>query len=287
MKKCSAKYVDIRGGGKELGRGRVKMGVADYKKYYFKDFKNIELRSCGVYGIRSRMTGETYIGSTGETFKQRWGDHIEDLHYRTHSNYNLLESWYDHSFEDFEFFILKPINYECDRDHIYRLEQEYVDEYLVSRKPLFNIILNMKKSSDGERYLHLKAKERFKELFANTFLETELSEVEIDEIIDTDINTIEQLMECVDYITPMEYEGVRLFISQNIANRGNVRWQYDDFDICCCNTIKCPFYSKQYHYCKKYDEQMAETWYKPTWCFQFYDEYEPSAKMTENKGRWF
>ncbi len=64
----------------DMNRKNLEMTVSAYKNYYFKDFKNIELRSCGVYGLRNKVTGETYIGSTGETFKQRWGKHIEDLH---------------------------------------------------------------------------------------------------------------------------------------------------------------------------------------------------------------
>lgn len=260
------------------------MGVADYKKYYFKGFKNIELRSCGVYGIRNKTTNQTYIGSTGETFKQRWSKHIDDLHYGIHRNHQLLGSWYDCKFEDFEFFILKPISYECDRDHIYRLEQEYIDEYLINRKDLFNIILNTKKDSDADRFLNLRAKEKFKELFLATFYESDLSECEVDEIADYDIDTIEMLMECADYITPMEYEGVRLFISQNIANRGVARWEHDDFDICCCSTVKCRFYDKQRHYCRQYDYHMAEVWYKPTWCFNFKDEYVVNLELYDEQG---
>lgn len=263
---------------------KLEMGISDYKKYYFKDFKNIELRSCGVYGFRNKVTNETYIGSTGETFKQRWGEHIEDLHYKTHKNYQILESWYDYNFEDFEFFILKAINYECERDHIFRLEQNYIDEYLINRKPLFNIILSAKRKSDDERYLNLKAKEKFKELFLATFPDTELTDSEIDEVIDSDIDTIEKLTECIDCITPMEYEGITLFISQNIANRGIIKWKYDSFDICICNTIGCEHYDNKNHYCRKYDEHMAEVWYKPTWCYQFKDEYIISAKMMEEKG---
>lgn len=247
--------------------------LTNIKKYHFKDFKNIELRACGVYAIRNKITGQTYIGSTGETFKQRWGEHLENLVYKTHTNYLLLDSWREYGYEKFEFVILKPITYECDREHIYRLEQQYIDQYLIDNIELFNIILNTIKPKEDERLLHLKAKERFKELFVATFPDNELDVAYIDEIVDSNTDTIEKMMECVEGITLMEYEGVLLFISQNIANRGKVRWSYDSFDICTCNTISCQYYDTERHYCKKYDEDMTEIWYKPTWCYRFYNDY--------------
>ena len=90
-------------------------------------------------------------------------------------------------------------------------------------------------------------------------------------------------MESLDEIKPMEYEGLTLYMSQNITNRGIARWKYDTLDISDCSIIDCPYYDRSNYYCKKYDEHMSEIWYKPTWCSQFQDSYIISAKMMEEK----
>lgn len=73
----------------------------------FKDYL-----SAGVYVITNLLNGKIYIGSTKNSFKERWGNHLNLLKKGLHENKYLNNSWLKHGEENFEFSILEEIPFE-------------------------------------------------------------------------------------------------------------------------------------------------------------------------------
>lgn len=95
-----------------------------------------DFKKTGVYCIKHLSSGRIYIGSTGNSFKQRLNNHIKKLNYRVHSSKFLTNCWHKYGPEDFEFDILCVVDWtvEYGTADILYVEQFYLDEF----NPEFN-----------------------------------------------------------------------------------------------------------------------------------------------------
>lgn len=266
------------------------------REYYYSDFKDYELRASGVYGIKNKITGQIYIGSTGVTFKQRWSQHVYDLVTLNHSNGFLLDSWTSHNYKDFEFVVLEKAGETDSRNDLYTKEEKHIRNCIDNDIKLFNIALNENisklrieyKTRQGEiktYYLKDMIKEQFKELLVNTFYDSMLNELIIEEILEEPLINADNVVMYIDGVTEGEYAGIQCFLDEAHRTKlDKVKWELDDFDMCECSVIGCTHYDSQRHYCRRYDEYMSEVWYKPTWCYQFQDEYIVDLEKYDEQG---
>lgn len=61
------------------------------------------LRTFGVYKIENILSKKVYIGSTVNSFSQRWNSHASQLRRGIHFNKHLQNSWNKHGEVNFEF----------------------------------------------------------------------------------------------------------------------------------------------------------------------------------------
>lgn len=195
------------------------------RKHYYGQFKDYELRAAGVYGIKNKVTGQIYIGSTGVTFKQRWGQHIHDLVTLNHTNGFLLDSWAGHEYTDFEFIILEKAGETDSRADLYEKEEMYIRKYIDSGVKLFNVVLNdnvsklrieyrTRQGKVKTYYLKDVVKEQFKTLFFNTFYDSMLSEIIAEELLKEPILSADTVAMSVDGVTEGEYIGIQCFLNE-------------------------------------------------------------------------
>lgn len=90
----------------------------------------MDLNICGVYKIKNRITGDTYIGSSNNVYK-RFKGHIWRLKKNEHHSSILQHSYNKYGHDNFIFELIC----KCDNSLQYILEQAYID----SMKPYFNI----------------------------------------------------------------------------------------------------------------------------------------------------
>src|ERR1700677_1718481 len=77
----------------------------------------------GVYKITNTVTGKFYIGSTTETFHQRWTHHKRKLKTGKHANRHLQASWKKYGSSVFLFEVVE----ECEIEVCRVREQHYLD----------------------------------------------------------------------------------------------------------------------------------------------------------------
>lgn len=77
-----------------------------------------------------------YIGSTTQSFRERWGEHYRLLKHNNHSNQHLQNAWNKYGENQFRFSILEII-LKDDMQNILQQEQRYIDEFGVNN--LYNI----------------------------------------------------------------------------------------------------------------------------------------------------
>jgi group I intron endonuclease len=66
-------------------------------------------KKIGVYRIRNIVNGKVYIGSTTDSFSQRFSNHISQLNLGKHGNPHLLRSWKKYGADTFVFEILEEV----------------------------------------------------------------------------------------------------------------------------------------------------------------------------------
>lgn len=86
----------------------------------------------GVYQITNIVNDKIYVGSTTDSFRQRFSSHKSLLRRHIHPNIHLQRSWDKHGESNFTFTILECID---DSSKIIEREQYYIDEL----KPHYNI----------------------------------------------------------------------------------------------------------------------------------------------------
>lgn len=77
----------------------------------------------GIYSIRSKTTGQLYIGGSIQ-IEKRWIRHLRDLKNNKHHSFKLQDIYNQSGDSDLEFKILE----ECSECVIKSLEQKYLDE---------------------------------------------------------------------------------------------------------------------------------------------------------------
>lgn len=93
----------------------------------------------GIYEIVNKESGKRYVGSTGDSFENRWRQHRSLLRAGNHHSIHLQRAWDKYGEEKFEFRILEEMVAPgfCYHDYITR-EQWYLDnercEYNVSSR---------------------------------------------------------------------------------------------------------------------------------------------------------
>lgn len=95
------------------------------------EYTRKQLSQAGVYAIRHIASGNTYIGSTGRSFKARWKEHKVDMRRNVARNQYLQRAWNKYGEPAFEFIILEA----CDPNECIAREQHYIDML----KPEYNI----------------------------------------------------------------------------------------------------------------------------------------------------
>ncbi len=82
------------------------------------------MRTVGVYGIRSTITGKYYVGSSVD-IRRRWATHRKELASGTHVGIKLLHAWRKYGSDAWEWVVLE----ECllDRKQLLEREQHWID----------------------------------------------------------------------------------------------------------------------------------------------------------------
>ncbi|MBX3065147.1 MAG: GIY-YIG nuclease family protein [Anaerolineae bacterium] len=81
----------------------------------------------GVYGIRNRVTGGMYVGSTADSFQQRFKVHRKQLRERRHHNHYLQTIFDKRGADALEYLILEEV--PPDREAVLLAEQRWIDFY--------------------------------------------------------------------------------------------------------------------------------------------------------------
>lgn len=81
-----------------------------------------DLHKKGVYSITNKVNEKIYIGSTFDSFKNRWITHIKKLRSGKHPNIHLQSAWDKYTEDKFEFSILEILE-----EGILEKEQYYID----------------------------------------------------------------------------------------------------------------------------------------------------------------
>ena len=81
-----------------------------------------DLHKKGVYIITNIINKKVYVGSTTDSFKNRWNSHTKKLRSHTHPNAHLQNAWIFYGEESFVFSILEILE-----TNILEREQYYID----------------------------------------------------------------------------------------------------------------------------------------------------------------
>lgn len=93
------------------------------------EIKNFgDLENIGIYKITNIDNNKIYIGSTLDSFKNRWYNHIQKLRHGTHPNNHLQNAFIKYGENCFLFSIEELLNGYSD-DYIISREQYYLDLY--------------------------------------------------------------------------------------------------------------------------------------------------------------
>lgn len=63
----------------------------------------------GVYAIRNKINGKSYIGSAAQTFEKRWAVHRHYLRQKKHHSIHLQRAWDKYGADAFEFVVLERV----------------------------------------------------------------------------------------------------------------------------------------------------------------------------------
>ena len=64
-------------------------------------------QKCGVYAIRNLINGKVYIGSTTDSFRNRWNNHKKRLKKGTHYNKHLQSAYNKYGKDNLVFQIIE------------------------------------------------------------------------------------------------------------------------------------------------------------------------------------
>ena len=96
-----------------------------------------DLAKTGIYSIKQKSTGRKYIGSTSESFYQRWRRHLSEFKKGNHHNQFLQRAWDKYGSDDFVFEIIEFHAVLSTTDNLSLLDLE--QSYLNKLTPEFNI----------------------------------------------------------------------------------------------------------------------------------------------------
>ena len=93
----------------------------------------------GVYAITCTVTGEQYVGGSGDV-ERRWKQHRYALQHDRHQNVRLQEAWRQHGPDAFTFAILEETH---GRGKEFAGETHQREAYwLTQLRPVYNVLLN-------------------------------------------------------------------------------------------------------------------------------------------------
>lgn len=113
----------------------------------------MNLESCGIYLIKNKITGDSYIGSSVNV-KKRFKEHLGLLRRRKHVNRFLQNAFNKYGEQYFDFILVC----NCSENLQFYLEQVYID----SCNPTYNIVKNVEGSPMKGRKHSNKSKELMK-----------------------------------------------------------------------------------------------------------------------------
>ena len=122
-----------------------------------------DLKKTGIYCITNKINGKLYIGSTRDSFKSRWKNHIKRLRRGKHPNPHLQQSFAKYGEDNFEFSILEIIS---DKSLVLDKEQEYINSLNVCNPNIgYNIEIDVHKrviSSSIKQKISNTLKEKYR-----------------------------------------------------------------------------------------------------------------------------
>ncbi len=98
------------------------------------DYTSMELKQTGIYAIENNINNNLYIGSTTDSFRNRFEEHIRRLRLKIHFNSHLQNAYDKYGEDNFKFKILEVVN---NKNNMLQVEQKYIDLY--GKKQLYNI----------------------------------------------------------------------------------------------------------------------------------------------------
>lgn len=101
-----------------------------------------------VYGIKNKVNGKMYIGSTKNLRSRRY-QHYSKLKGNYHRNKELQKDYNKYGKENFEFVIIKKVKDEID---LIKTERKEIG----SRENIYNIIGNYKSENENKNTLNIK-----------------------------------------------------------------------------------------------------------------------------------
>lgn len=120
-----------------------------------------ELNKTGIYSITNLVNNKQYIGSTCQSFNERWRKHLSHLKLNKHHSNYLQKSFNKHGRENFVFTILEF----CSPEDCLKREQYYLDLFKVYESEFgYNICafagntLGRRLSEDAKRRISEAAK---------------------------------------------------------------------------------------------------------------------------------
>lgn len=118
----------------------------------------------GIYLITNVITNTVYVGSTTRLFRERWGQHKNELRRGVHGNRHIQRAWNRDGADAFVFSVLEVVT---DRVAIIVREQYWIDQYLslssvscYNMSPIANSVAGRITSPETRRKLSQIAKGR-------------------------------------------------------------------------------------------------------------------------------
>lgn len=120
------------------------------------NFDNEELKDkYGIYCIFNNITGDAYVGQTGQTFNKRFLHHRWKLRDGSHDNQHLQNAWNLYGEDNFSFIPLRVVD---NHENLDELEIKYINLYR-QMNHCYNIING---GQSGHRGFHLSDEQKKK-----------------------------------------------------------------------------------------------------------------------------